>query len=298
MCRLFSIRNCAASQNVGHSWHDTVRVMRTQMTRMLLSNGLRYLLAVALALPVAAAASSRAQASSLDEAAEHYRPDLVEGIGQALMGVRTLQACVAAGDLQGARRAWISARAGWERFEVFTSGFVPELDRKVDAWPNATTGFHAIEAKLFGANRTDVEADTGALVADLTSLQTKAREIPLTPQGLMNGAAQLAFEVGENKSDGGESRLSGTSLDDMRNNALGIEVAYNVVFSVTVGEADRELAAAISTKIKELKTLLDVSRLNNVDAVALRQVTEELVVTLQNAAPKIGLDRPTMEASP
>ena len=38
-----------------------------------------------------------------------------------------------------------------ERSEVFTSGFVPELDSQIDAWPDATTGFHAIEAKLFGA---------------------------------------------------------------------------------------------------------------------------------------------------
>jgi hypothetical protein len=38
------------------------------------------------------------------------------------------------------------------RSEVFTSGFVPELDSQIDAVPDATTGFHAIEAKLFGAN--------------------------------------------------------------------------------------------------------------------------------------------------
>jgi len=71
----------------------------------------------------------------------------------------------AANDLVGARKAWISARAGWERSEVFSAGFVPELDVQIDALPNAVSGFHAIEAKLFGAGRTDVEADAAALVA-------------------------------------------------------------------------------------------------------------------------------------
>jgi hypothetical protein len=28
---------------------------------------------------------------------------------------------------------------------VFTSGFVPELDQQIDAWPNASHGFHAID---------------------------------------------------------------------------------------------------------------------------------------------------------
>src|ERR1700722_3307719 len=80
-------------------------------------------------------------AAPLDDAAEHYRPYMIEGIGQALSGARHLRERIAARDLPGARKAWISARAGWERSEVFTAGFVPELDRQIDAWPNADSGF-------------------------------------------------------------------------------------------------------------------------------------------------------------
>jgi iron uptake system EfeUOB component EfeO/EfeM len=243
-------------------------------------------------------AASCAKAASLDEAAEQYRPYLLEGISRALTEARTLQERVGARDLQGARKAWISARAGWERLEAFTAGFAADLDEKIDAWPDATTGFHAIEARLFGANRTDVEPDTTSLVAHLTDLRTRAREIVLTPQGLLNGAARLAYEVGENKSNGGESRVSATSLDDMRNNVVGIEIVYNIAFSSAIGSADPELAGAARGEIEQLKSLLDVSSLTNVDAPRLRQVTEELVVTLQNAAPKIGLGRPTLEANP
>ena len=107
---------------------------------------------------------------------------------------------------------------GWEKAEVFISGFVSDLDEDIDAWPNALNGFHAIEARLFGANAADVIGATDQLIYHLTDLDIKIRQIPLNSQGLLNGAARLAYEVGESKADGGESRYSGTSLDDMRNN--------------------------------------------------------------------------------
>src|SRR6266581_4513541 len=147
-------------------------------------------------------------AAPLDDAAERYRPYMIEGIGDALAGARALRERAAVNDLAGARKAWISARAGWERSEVFTIGFVPELDAQIDAWPNAISGFHAIEAKLFGAGRTEVESDAAALVANLDSLHGKLRDMPLTPQGLLDGTVRLAYEVGESKADGGESRIS------------------------------------------------------------------------------------------
>jgi iron uptake system component EfeO len=243
------------------------------------------------------AVASVANVESLDEAAERYRPYLVEGIGAALDGARTLQERVAAKDLEGAKRAWLSARAGWERSEVFTGSFVPELDEQIDAWPNATSGFHAIEARLFGANQTDVAAETNALVEHLTELAVKARGIHLNPQGLLNGIAQLSYEVGESKSDGGESRISGTSLDDIRNNVAGIESAYNIIFSSMIETKDPKLAVAVRGKIAQLKSLADVPRLTDVDTVALQQATEELVVYLQNAAQLTGLARPTLESS-
>jgi len=256
----------------------------------------RLLAAMTCALsPIAVA--SHAEAASVDEAAERYRPYLVEGISQALTGARALQERVAAHDLQGARKAWLSARAGWERSEVFTGGFFPDLDEKIDAWPNATTGFHAIEARLFGANHTDVEDDTKALVEHLTTMHAKIGEVQLTPQGLLNGTAQLAYELGESKTDGGESRISGTSLNDMRSNIVGIEAAYNIIFSAAIEAADSKLAGTAHSEIERLKALLDVPNLKKVDASLLRQVTEEFVVTLQNAAPKIGLERPTLESS-
>lgn len=251
-----------------------------------------------LLLSVALAPGARvANAAPLEEAAEHYRPYVTEGIGQALAGARDLRGRITAKDLAGARKAWIAARAGWERSEIFTAGFVPELDAQIDAWPNAEVGFHGIEAKLFGANRIDVERETDALVDHLSDLHGKLGDIQLTPQGLLDGTVRLAYEVGESKADGGESRISGTSLDDMRNNVSGIDLAYRTIFANVLEAADGKLADAVAGKIERLKASLVVNDLKSVDIPRLRRASEELVVALQGASTKLGLRRPTLEAA-
>jgi iron uptake system EfeUOB component EfeO/EfeM len=221
---------------------------------------------------------------------------MIEGIGSALAGARDLRERVAAKDLAGARKAWLSARAGWERSEVFTAGFVPELDAQIDAWPNADSGFHAIEAKLFGAGITDVGSDTDVLVAHLDELHRKLGDMPLTLQGLLDGTVRLAYDVGESKADGGESRISGTSLDDMRNNVAGIDLAYRTVFADALKTVDAELNDSVTARIDQLKTIVKAPDLPHVDIRALRRTSEELVVALQAASAKLGLHRPTLEA--
>jgi iron uptake system component EfeO len=235
-------------------------------------------------------------AAPLDEAAERYRPYMMEGIGHALEGARELRDRATANDLAGAKKAWISARAGWERSEVFTAGFVPELDAQIDAWPNATSGFHAIEAKLFGAGRADVAIDADALIAHLSGLHDRLRDMPLTPQGLLDGTVRLAYEVGESKADGGESRISGTSLDDMHNNVEGIDLAYRTIFADALTVADASLAETIAGRIGQLKTVVAASDLRHVNIRSLRSASEELVLALQGASAKLGLPRPTLEA--
>jgi iron uptake system EfeUOB component EfeO/EfeM len=234
-------------------------------------------------------------AASLAANAENYRRDLIEDIGQSLAGARALRERLAAGDLDGARKAWIAARVGWERSEVFTSGFVPQLDEQIDAWPNASHGFHGIEAALFGATHTDAGTETDSLVAHLADLCTQLDHVNLEPQRLLNGIARLAFEIGGNKADGGESRLSGTSLNDMQSNADGIALAYRVIFADAVEAADPKLAAAARGAIEQLQASVKISDLRNLDADKLRVSSEELVVVLGGAALKIGLNKPTLE---
>jgi iron uptake system component EfeO len=238
---------------------------------------------------------SPAPRDNLSEAAEHYLPIMVRDIDRSLAGARLLRARLAAGDVPGAQKAWIDSRVGWERSEVFTSGFVPDLDREIDAWPNALLGFHAIEAKLFGAKRTDLKPETDALILNLEDLDVKIRHLDLLPQRLLNGTARLAYEIGESKADGGESAFSGTSLNDMRDNVDGIEIAYETIFAAAVEAGDPKLAPAIPLKIAELKTLVGVPDLKSLDPERLRAASEELIVLLQTAAPEIGLRAPSLE---
>jgi iron uptake system EfeUOB component EfeO/EfeM len=219
---------------------------------------------------------------------------MTEEIDRSLAGARAMRKTVLANDVDKAQEAWIAARLGWERAEVFTTGFT-ELDREIDAWPNAVTGFHAIEAKLFGAGRLDVQPETDALIFHLTDLQAKIRDTRLTAQGLLDGATKLAYEVGESTADGGESRFSGTSLDDMRNNVDGLESVFRMVFASEVEARDPALARALRAKIGELQTLLQVPSLLRLDTRALRADSEELIIDFQTAAPLLGLRRPSLQ---
>jgi iron uptake system component EfeO len=239
-------------------------------------------------------AATAAEAEPPDAAAERYRPLMVEEIDHSLAGARALREALIAADLEAAQQAWIAARIGWERAEVFTTGFT-ELDREIDAWPNAVTGFHAIEAKLFGARRTDVMPETEALIFYLTDLQAKIRDTKLTSQGLLNGTARLAYELGESKADGGESRFSGTSLDDMRNNVYGIESVFRVVFAPEIETRESKLADALRAEIDQLRTLVSVPNVGDLNVNRLRSESEELIVALEATAPIIGLERPSLQ---
>jgi DNA-binding GntR family transcriptional regulator len=97
--------------------------------------------------------------------------------------------------------------------------------------------------------------------------------------------------------DGGESRVSGTSIDDMRNNLDGIELAYRTIFASAIEAADPEDAAQVGHKIDELKAMLGSRDIRRLDPEKLSAISEELVLTLQNAAPRIELERPTLEES-
>jgi iron uptake system EfeUOB component EfeO/EfeM len=242
-------------------------------------------------------AAGPGRAASLDEGVEHYRAYLIVDVDRTLTSAKRLRDGAAAGDLAAAKQAWIEARIGWERSEVFTTGFVPELDRDIDAWPNGLAGFHAIEARLFGASQTDFVNEVNALLLRLAELSTTVRNVELTAQGLLNGVVRLTYEVGESKVDGGESRVSGTSLNDMRNNVDGIELAYGTIFASEVDARDPQLGAGLQRSIDELKTMVDRPDLRHLDPDQLRAATEELVLKLQSAAPLLRLEKPTLEAN-
>jgi iron uptake system component EfeO len=261
-----------------------------------LFRGWRFVLAACTMNVLATAvAASVVQAGPFDEAVEQYRQYAIKNIAQALVSARDMRDRIAAGDLAGAQTAWVNSRVGWERSEVFTSGFVPELDEAIDAWPDAVAGYHGVEAKLFGASRSDIRDETDKLIKHLADLDVQLRTIKLTPQGLLNGMVRLAYEVGDSKIDGGESRYSGTSLNDMRNNVDGIDFTWRTLFAARFQGIDPKSATLIHADIDQLRSVLDASNLKGVDPDTLRSASEILIIALQAAAPELGLGAPTLE---
>ncbi len=260
---------------------------------MLRTNGIGAFAGALLALALAAGG---AQAQTLEKGAADYKPFAVEHIGKALAGAKELQAAVKAGNAKTAQAAWIKSRKGWEAAEPITGEFFEELDKVIDAWPDAKHGYHAIEAALFAGKLKEIAAPVDELVANLTKFETqvKAPSFKFAPQGLLNGMTGLAYEVGENKSKGGESPYAGTSLIDMQENVEGIEAVYKLTFEPVLAKRDGKLAKAIDEKIEKVEDLVKVKDLKALDQPALGKAGEELAVLLQSAAPKLGLEKPKL----
>jgi iron uptake system component EfeO len=262
------------------------------------SSGLRsFRRAVSLVCGIASAAlpgGLGAAAAPLDTAAQSFKPYVVERVDQSLAAAQELRERMAAADLAGAQHAWIAARAGWESVETIADEYFPELDAAIDAWPDAKSGFHAIEARLFGAHRTDAVPQADALIADLRVFEQKLRATPITAQGVLNGTARLAYEIGESKADGGESPFSGNSFAEVGDNIAGIEAAYRAVFAGALKDADPQSDKAVERVLGALAALVKSSDARSIDRPRLRQCSEDLVLALSAAAPAVGLEKPAL----
>lgn len=253
------------------------------------------LCAAVLAFAVAGVANATA-ADALVKGSANYKPFAVGKIKTALDGARQLRADVKANDVKGAQAAWIKSREGWEAAEPITGEFFPKLDDAIDAWPDAKHGYHAVEAALFAGKLNEIAQPVDELVANLAAFDKglNAPGFKFTPQGLLNGATSLAYEVGENKSKGGESPYAGTSLIDMRQNVEGIKAVYKTVFEGPLKAKDAKLAGQIDDKIEAVQGLLKAKDLKSLDAPTLTKTSEELAVLLQGSAAKLGLNKPKL----
>ena len=230
----------------------------------------------------------------LETAAAAFKPYVLEQISRCLTTVKGMGERVAARDLAGAQQSWLAARSGWEGSEVITNEFFPDLDRKIDAWPDAEKGFHAIEAKLFGAHNIAVLPVTEELIYNLTEFERQLRATTLTAQGLLNGTAKLIYEIGENKADGGESPFSGNSLAEMRVNVASVAAAYQRVFAPLTKRRNADLARIFAKDLTVIQALVSVPTLLDLDQVRLRDASESLVEDLAMVGKAAGLEKPRL----
>jgi iron uptake system component EfeO len=237
---------------------------------------------------------ANAGSNELDTAAAEFRSYALAQVGQSLAVVRRMRERVEAHDLPGAQAAWIAARGGWESSEIVTAEYFPDLDRAIDAWPDATRGFHAVEARLFGAHTTDGLESVGELVNDLSALESQLRSTTLTAQHLLNGAARLSYEIGEDKAGGGESPFSGNSLVEMKSNVAAIVAFHQRVLAPVAKHRQIGVSDRVAGELTRLSNLIGVSTLGAVDQTAVREVSESLTADLAELGAQLGLERPAL----
>ena len=230
----------------------------------------------------------------VETAAAAFKPYFLERISHCIAVVKHMGERVAARDLPGAQQSWLAARSSWEESEVITNEFFPDLDRKIDAWPDAERGFHAIEAKLFGAHDVQVMPATEELINDLTEFERQLRATTLTAQGLLNGTAKLIYEIGENKAQGGESPFSGNSLAEMRVNVASVAAAYEQAFAPVIKKRNIGLGRDFSKDMAVVQALVAAPTLQDLDQVQLRDASESLVNDLAMVGKEAGLQRPNL----
>jgi iron uptake system EfeUOB component EfeO/EfeM len=236
-----------------------------------------------------------AKAADLGDKIQAYRQFGLQDLRTVISGVDTLVERLDARDFDGARRAWIDARVGWERSETFVGELFPDSDGAIDAWPDAGKGFHAVEAHLFGADPEAAVPLARQLQIDAQALGARLEAAPFEAQTLLNGLAGLAYEVGEEKSGGAESRISGTSLNDMRNNIAGVETLYEMVFRDAVAGADGKLADRVHEGIEEVEGMLKVDSIARLDSKKVEVASERLAADIMEMAAPLGLKPPSLE---
>jgi iron uptake system component EfeO len=225
--------------------------------------------------------------AEIDKAAAAFKPIAMADVDSIVAGVERLDQAVQAGDLAAAQRAWVEARVGWERSEIFSATLVPDLDKAIDTWPDARSGFHAIEFRLFATNQMPV-AETRQLLDNVRIFQHVIQQQAFTGRILMVGVATLAYEVGESKSKGGESEISGTSLADIQHNVEAIDRAWHAIFAPSIATKDPKLAKRIEAEITELKKIVFVPSLLDIDPPALEGKAETLAGSIADANFKLG----------
>lgn len=236
--------------------------------------------------------ASGGQAQALPDAT-NYQKIVGADIARSAAAVADLVGRLEAGDVAGAKTAYIAARTGWERSEAAVEESFPPQVAIIDPWPNPTQGFHAVEAALFGQN--DPAAALPAarkLEGDLAALRQTLQSASLAPQALLNGMAKVAGELATAKSNGEESRLSNTAIYDLQHSYDGLRTLYAAVFAKPLAAADPARAQQLAAQIRRLGQVLHHDNVPAIDKAALKTEADALARLLADAAPTLGLQPP------
>jgi iron uptake system component EfeO len=189
-------------------------------------------------------------------------------IGYLLTATKHLNTALHGTDLKAAQDAYIEARPFYEKVEPVAESFVSgkqNLDADIDARANDVpaskwSGYHLIEKALFQTKSlAGMDKWGDKLVTDVTTLQSKAKQLTYQAPDLANGAQGLLDEVAAGKITGEEERYSHIDIVDMVNNIEGSEQAF-AQLDPALKKIDPALTTLLTTRFAALDKVMDKYR--------------------------------------
>lgn len=201
---------------------------------------------------------------ALVKASKDYAAYVREQVSALVDGTTALATAVEEGDLDAAKRAYVTARLPYERIEPVAESF-GDLDPQIDGRlgdngnaPDDFIGFHRIERALWvDASLDGMGPIADELVANTVKLQGLVEQSnEYEPNQLASGALDLVNEVLTSKVSGEEERYSHIDLVDFQENLDGaMEVV--AVLRPTLHRAAPDLLDKIDADARALQVELD-----------------------------------------
>lgn len=173
-------------------------------------------------------------------------------------------AAVKAGDIEGAKNQYPTARTFYESIEPVAETFPDDLDPRIDLreadleagakW----TGFHRLEKDLWVQGvQPDTNAIADQLAADVAELdnRVKAPDFVFDPAKTAGGSNELLEEIARTKITGEEDIFSHTDLWDFKANVDGSKEAISSVRPI-VDERNAELGKRIDERFADVEAEL------------------------------------------
>lgn len=205
-----------------------------------------------------------------------------------------LATAIHAGDVAAARDAYVAARLPYKRIEGI-SGRIADLENRIDAVADyfekreedtGFSGFHRIEYGLFAKGSTDgLVPVADALIADVTALKARLKELKLAPEDLTANAVRQARRLAEDTVPRGDNRYGHTDITEFSANLDGMEKSVSLLYPL-VEAAKPETAKEVQGGFADLRATL--STLGNASYESISpEARKDLAARFANLAERI-----------
>ena len=242
-------------------------------------------------------AVSRAAAEEVNEELDKKAGEFKDQIAAAdlqlmITGAQGLAQAVQTRDLNATRKAWLDTHAIWMRCEAFTADLFPGLEKKINGTDQPQTGFHVIEKSLFAQQPTVDMAIVQQLIEDLQTYQHVFGQAKWTGYYLLASSSTYTFEMGDIVGDGGESKVSGSSIADLQHGLDGVERVWKFMFADALRAKDHFKAEEIDDQFAALHALLGVNSLDELPEGLFASEATKLAAEMADTGPMFGWRKP------